>query len=108
MVSPPQENRIEIPAQYDTITKSEMSSEGHMEWKQVLCETNLTGELASRIQSALLKAGHDPGPIDGLLGRRTHTAIKAFQAEKGLAQGGLTVKTLSSLGVNISQPQDFR
>ena len=32
------------------------------------------------VQRLLLNAGFDPGPIDGLSGRRTTAAIRAFQA----------------------------
>ncbi len=101
LVSPAQEKRIPIPAQYQTITKTEQVSEGKMEWRRVLCETNVSPQIISRVQSALLKAGHDPGPIDGILGRRTNAAIKTYQKEKGFATGGLTYETLKSLGVTL-------
>ena len=70
-----------------------------MEWQRVLCETNVTPEIISRIQNALANSGFDPGPIDGVLGRRTHGAIKAYQRDKGLATGGLTYETIKSLGI---------
>lgn len=41
-----------------------------------------------QIQSALKKAGFDPGPIDGKMGPRTKKAIKEFQKSKGLVQNG--------------------
>ena len=44
-------------------------------------------------------AGHSPGPIDGIVGRETLAALKGYQGEKGLAQGGVTLATLKSLGV---------
>lgn len=39
-----------------------------------------------RIQRALLRAGFDPGPIDGLRGPKTDAAIVAFKASHGLRQ----------------------
>ena len=101
LVSPPQERRIPIPAQYQTIRKTEQVSEGKMEWRRVLCETNVTPQIISRLQSALLKAGYDPGPIDGIVGPKTNAAVSAYQKKKSLATGGLTYETLKSLGVKL-------
>ena len=41
------------------------------------------------MQRALKRRGYDPGPIDGLMGRRTTTAIRKFQADHGLAVTGI-------------------
>ena len=41
------------------------------------------------IQEALSEAGFNPGPIDGIRGRRTIKAIKEFQAANGLVTDGL-------------------
>lgn len=41
------------------------------------------------IQTALKAAGFDPGPIDGVRGRNTIAAIKAFQQKNGLAADGI-------------------
>ena len=101
MISPPKEQRITIPAEFQTITKTEQVSDGRMEWRRVLCETNMSPAVIARIQTALSKAGHDPGPIDGVIGLRTHAAIMAFQKEKGLASGALTYRTIESLGVKL-------
>jgi peptidoglycan hydrolase-like protein with peptidoglycan-binding domain len=72
-----------------------------MEWRPILCETNITPEIVMSIQQALREKGHNPGPIDGVIGSQTMTAVKSFQREKGLAQGGLTVTTLKELGVKV-------
>lgn len=42
-----------------------------------------------QIQEALKKAGFDPGPIDGVRGRRTIGAVKAFQQANGLTVDGI-------------------
>lgn len=41
------------------------------------------------IQKRLSALGYDPGPIDGVRGRRTAKAIEQFQADKGLAIDGI-------------------
>ena len=40
------------------------------------------------IQGILNKNGYDAGPADGLMGRRTQTAIAAFQADNGMPATG--------------------
>lgn len=103
LVSAPQEQRIEIPASYQTVTKTELATEGRMEWRRVLCETNMSPSVISRIQRALMAANHNPGPIDGILGPQTRAAVTSYQREKGLATGALTYKTVESLGVKLGQ-----
>lgn len=41
-----------------------------------------------QIQAALKNAGHNPGPIDGRMGKQTRDAIRAFQRANGLAVDG--------------------
>ncbi len=51
-----------------------------------------------QIQKALKKAGFDPGPLDGVRGRKTIAAIKAFQKKHRLTQDGIVgSKTASKL-----------
>ena len=54
------------------------------------------------IQRALLEAGFDPGPLDGIRGRRTIRAIKKFQVAVNLYPDGivgpLTIKALFKYG----------
>jgi hypothetical protein len=104
LVSPAQIKKIPIPAEFQTVTRQEMVTEGRMEWTRIMCETNITSDVVVRIQRALLNAGHDPGPIDGVIGVETMGAVKAFQTAKGLAVGNLTYETLKSLGVKITPP----
>lgn len=50
------------------------------------------------IQQALKAAGFDPGPVDGIWGRKTIVALRGFQAKKGLeADGVVGPKTLAAL-----------
>lgn len=41
------------------------------------------------IQHALARRGFDPGTIDGIWGRRTESAVRAFQQAKGLLVDGI-------------------
>ena len=103
LVTPAQEKRIKVPAEMQSVTKKVKVSEPKMEWRSVLCETNMSKELNMQIQEALQKAGFDPGPIDGKLGLQTMKAVDAYQVAKQLPRGGLTMKMLSQLGIKIGQ-----
>jgi len=99
MVSPPKERRIEIPAEYETVTNTAKVTDGRMSWRPVLCETNMNPGIIRDIQRALKRAGHNPGPIDGVYGWRTQNAVRSFQKAKTLPTGGLTIETIKALGV---------
>jgi peptidoglycan hydrolase-like protein with peptidoglycan-binding domain len=51
------------------------------------------------MQRALLQAGFNPGPIDGIIGSKTKAAIRRYQKAHGLATGAITLETLRSLGI---------
>ena len=55
------------------------------------------------VQKALLKAGYDPGKIDGQMGNRTKAALRRFQTDQGLfADGLMGLKTMKAL-MNTTQ-----
>lgn len=101
LVNPPSERMVEIPAEYETVSTRKLVKDSELVWRPVLCETNLRSGIVSDLQRALKRAGHDPGPIDGVIGRQTQDAIASFQRAKGLATGGLTMETLRSLDVRV-------
>jgi len=50
------------------------------------------------VQQALLEAGYDPGPIDGIMGPKTTSALKDFQKKEGLqVTGRLNAETQARL-----------
>lgn len=102
LVSPASEKRIPIAAEYDTVTKQVPVSEPRVEWRPVLCQTNLGSATVIRIQRALKEAGHEPGPIDGVIGSETMRAVNAFQRSKGLSEGALTLEALEALQVRTN------
>ena len=51
-------------------------------------------------QLALITAGYNPGPVDGLVGAKTRSAVKEFQRAKGIIDSGqLETATLTALGL---------
>ena len=56
------------------------------------------GQSVKDAQSALKKAGFDPGAIDGIFGRQTQAAVMKFQQSKKLAADGVVgAKTWTAL-----------
>ena len=101
LVEPAKTTTTPIPARYEMVSKRELVKDGYMEWRPVLCKTNMTSDIIQRIQSALNTAGHNAGPVDGVIGAQTMEAVESYQRAKGLATGGITIQTLESLGVKI-------
>ncbi|MFE8070329.1 lytic murein transglycosylase [Marinobacteraceae bacterium S3BR75-40.1] len=60
----------------------------------------LSRATVTQLQEQLQAAGFDPGPVDGILGPGTRSAIRSYQAQKGwIADGFPHPKVLSSLGI---------
>src|SRR5262245_58191062 len=58
-----------------------------------------------RAQKALRQVGHDPGPIDGVMGAKTAGAVRAYQKAHGLSETGqLDEATVAKLGEAAETP----
>jgi peptidoglycan hydrolase-like protein with peptidoglycan-binding domain len=54
----------------------------------------------SRIQEALNEAGHDAGPVDGIWGPQSRSAMQSFQQAQGMEPTGLVnLRALEALGL---------
>ncbi len=99
LMKPAGEIRRTIPAEYKTVAETRKTTEGHLDWREILCETNTHPGVIRKLQSALRGAGYDPGAIDGVIGHETRRAISQYQRDKGLPADQITIETLNSLGV---------
>ncbi|MDX1597396.1 MAG: peptidoglycan-binding domain-containing protein [Marinobacter sp.] len=100
-VEPPQEKKVTIPAVYAEVPKSVKVSDAEMEWREILCETNVTEGVVQRLQQALEAKGYDPVWIDGVYGSKTRAALIAYQKDNNLPSGNLTIASLEHLGVEL-------
>jgi len=58
----------------------------------------------ANLQRALHKAGYNAGPIDGVVGHRTRSAVKRYQDDFDLiGEGAINDRTLKSLKVKTSR-----
>jgi peptidoglycan hydrolase-like protein with peptidoglycan-binding domain len=65
----------------------------------------VTPPIVASLQRSLRRAGYDPGKIDGRLGKKTSVSLEAYQRNKGLPVGNLTLETLQSLGVSLTSSE---
>ena len=61
---------------------------GYDEGKPGRGASALSGQRIASIQRNLASLSYQPGPADGVMGRKTRGAIRAFQAQKGLPVTG--------------------
>lgn len=92
---------VPVPGETIQIERITKVADAKLEWMPVLCDTNMSTDVITRLQKALKREGYEPGPIDGLLGKGTLDAVESYQQDKKMAQGGLTMDTLASLGVSL-------
>ena len=88
-----------IPEKYATIQKKVLVSDAELKWQRVMCKSSMNRVNIKNIQKALKAEGFNPGPIDGIMGWRTKSALNKFQKSNGLSAGELTQNTLEALGV---------
>jgi peptidoglycan hydrolase-like protein with peptidoglycan-binding domain len=60
-----------------------------------------TPAIMRKVQQALVNAGFNPGPVDGVSGAKTVTAIESFQKQNNISAGKLNKRTLRALGVDF-------
>lgn len=92
--------KTEIPVTYKTIMKKVLVKKGGAyEWKEILCDQDITESKINQIQQALIREGYDPGPVNNQMTEATKLSIIKFQKDKGLPTGNLNIETLKALGV---------
>jgi hypothetical protein len=102
LVSETKELRTEIPAEFETVSLSRIDKDGFMEWRPILCETNMTRSTISDLQQALASKGYNPGKIDGVVGVDTIKAVNAFQNDNNLPTDKyINIETVKALGVDL-------
>ena len=100
LVTPESTREETIPAVYRDVKEKKLVRQGgYTVWTEILCASKTTSSRVQDVQRALKSRGYDPGPIDGVMGLKTQTALKQFQNDNNLPVGNLNIKTLEALGV---------
>lgn len=90
-----------ILAENQSFTKTMKISDARLEWRPVLCETNLSTDAISSIQKALDERGYEMGETPGVIDQSMFNSLEKFQKDENLAQGGLTLTTIKALGIEL-------
>lgn len=103
LIKPADSRTIEIPAEYETVTTRKLVREPMLEWRQVLCDENLTYSNIVSLQRALADKGLYGGPIDGVVGAGTMNAVNSFAKSRGLPTGNnyITIEAAKALNVSL-------
>jgi len=101
LIAEAKEVKTPIPAEYKMMKKRKKVAGTHIEWKRILCQTNMTKDVIAKIQSALNDKGYSAGKADGVLGKGTRNALDKFQTDNNLATGGITYETLGALQITL-------
>jgi peptidoglycan hydrolase-like protein with peptidoglycan-binding domain len=63
-------------------------------------------EEIKKVQEALKEKGQDPGAVDGIMGKKSRAALKAFQKANGIkVTGTVDDQTAEKLGVQMSKEE---
>jgi len=75
--------------QHDTASSSQTAAPANQTMKADTAPVDATGkQLVMEIQSGLASLGYNPGPVDGIAGQRTRTAIRTYQEDHSLLVDG--------------------
>lgn len=80
-----QELEAQLASQERSLTDSQDFSSGSKKSAII----RVSGVSAADVQRALVRAGFNPGPVDGRIGSQTKKAIKAFQRRNNLHADGI-------------------
>jgi len=103
LVSAASENRISIPAEYETVTRTTKATDERMEWRQVMCEVNMTHDNVLALQKALADKGYYRAGLDGIIGGQTLAAAQKYAIENNLPAGSnyVPVEVVKSLDLKL-------
>jgi hypothetical protein len=103
LAAPASEKRISIPAEYQTVTRTNKATEESMEWRQVMCEVNMTRDNVRALQQELADRGYYKIGVDGIIGSQTLSAARRYALDKNLPAGSnyIPIEVIKSLNLNL-------
>lgn len=103
LVAPASEQRIAIPAEYQAVTRTTKTADERMEWRQVMCEVNMTRDNVLALQKSLADKGYYKAGVDGIIGSQTLGAARAYALANSLPAGSnyVPMEVVESLGLKL-------
>lgn len=103
IVAAAKQQRIAVPAEIDTINKTTKVSDESMEWRQVVCEVNLTRDNVLALQKSLADKGYYKAGLDGIIGGQTLAAAREYALDSNLPAGSnyVPIEVVESLNVSL-------
>lgn len=97
------ERRVTVPGTMQAITTEKKVADERVEWRNILCEVNMTKDNVSKLQQALQKTGYYKGSIDGVMGANTLSASSRYAHARDLPYGTnfITTEVINSLGLKM-------
>lgn len=87
------------PASYRTVTQQKIVKDREQVWFRVPCPAEETPDFIATLQRALKARGLYLAPLTGAMDATTRTAIRRFQAERGLDSDVLSFAAARELGL---------
>ena len=102
LVKEAQQITEEIPAEYSNVTETTLVKEQKIGWEQVLCKQNADATFVTSLQKKLASMDYYGGPIDGILGSQTFSAVKRYAHNNDIAYGKnfVTMSVVKALNLN--------
>jgi hypothetical protein len=80
--------------------KSILNRGGYTEWKEILCENEISSDLIVAIQKKMIAKELLDADVTGIMNRSTEEALFTFQKYNGLPIGQIDLETLDKLDIN--------
>lgn len=102
VIKPASSTEIVVPAEYKTISKQIQTSAESLEWREVLCDVNMTRKLVTELQRKLHKEGYFDSPVDGIYQQLTQNGVNRFAKSSGLPFGSnyIALEVANALGLS--------
>ncbi len=102
LVKPGETKEIVVPAEYETISKKVQTGTESQEWREALCEVNMTRQVVSELQQILHTEGYFDSAVDGIYQRLTQIAVNRYAKNNGLPFGSnyIPLEVANALGLN--------
>ncbi|MFT4151805.1 MAG: peptidoglycan-binding domain-containing protein [Paracoccaceae bacterium] len=91
-----------VPASYRTETHQKMIRDRSEVWFRTPCAQTMDVDLVATVQRALKARGYYRGALTGRMDKATRSAVRRFQAARGLDSSFLSLAAAQDLGVVVT------